>query len=91
MRQLSIGDDSTCNKFEASFLKNHIPKWTWQEIINYKNEHLGQDVTSMETGWRGYKHGPGQLQDVQNDYKNFIPKISNGLIKKGSKLLNHSI
>ena len=91
MRQLSIGDDSTYNKFNAGFLKDHIPKWTWQEIRNYKNEHLGQDVNSMETGWRGYKHGPGQLRDVQNDYKTFVPKFSTGLIKKGTELLNHSI
>ena len=91
MRQMSLGDDSTYHKFNASFLKDHIPKWTWQEIRNYKNEHLGQDVDSMETGWRGYKHGPGQLRDVQNDYKKFIPKISTGLIKKGTELLNHSI
>ena len=91
MRQLSIGDDSTYNKFNAGFLKDHIPKWTYQEIRNYKNEHLGQDVIPMETGWRGYKHGPGQLRDVQNDYKKFIPKISTGLIKKETELLNHSI
>ena len=91
MRQLSIGDDSTYNKFNASFLKDHIPKWTRQEIRKYKKEKLGQDVTSMETGWRGYKHGPGQLRDVQNDYKKFVPTISNGLIKKGTELLNQSI
>ena len=34
--QLSIGDDSTYNKFNAGFLKDHIPKWTWQEVENYK-------------------------------------------------------
>ena len=91
MRQLSVGDDTLYNKFDASFLQHHIPKWTWQEIENYKNEHLGQDVIPMSTPFPRHKHGPGQLRDTQNDYRKFIPKISNGLIKKGSELLNQSI
>ena len=65
MRQLSIGDDSTYNKFNASFLMGHP--------------------------WPRPKHGPGQLRDVQNDYRKFVPKTNSGLIKKGTELLNHSI
>ena len=45
----------------------------------------------MSTPFPRHKHGPGQLRDVQNDYKKFVPKISTGLIKKGTELLNHSI
>ena len=90
MRQCQIGDFSVVYKFNANFLQNHIPKWTWQEIIKIKEEHLGQDVVASRSFPR-YKHGPGQLRDTQNDYRKFIPKISNGLIKKGTELLNQSI
>ena len=90
MRQCQMGDFSAVYKFNANFLQNHIPKWTWQEIMYYKNEHLGQDVVASRS-WPRYKHGPGQLRDTQNDYRKFIPKISNGLIKKGTELLNQSI
>ena len=90
MRQCQMGDYSLVNKFEANFLQNHIPKWTWQEIMKIKGEHLGQDVVASRT-WPRYKHSPGQLRDTQNDYKKFIPRISNGLIKKGTELLNQSI
>ena len=34
------------NKYKANFLKDHTPKWTWQEVSGYKNEHLGQDVVN---------------------------------------------
>ena len=90
MRQCQMGDFSIIYKFDANFLQNHIPKWTWQEIMKIKNEKLGQDVIASRSFPR-YKHGPGQLRDTQNDYRKFIPKISNGLIKKGSELLNRSI
>ena len=35
--------------------------------------------------------GPGQIRDTQNDYRKFIPKVSDGLIKKEIELLNQSI
>ena len=41
--------------------------------------------------WERFPHGPGQIRDTQNDYKKFIPKISDGLIKQGTELLNESI
>ena len=90
MRQFEIGDFSAINKFGGNFLKNHIPKWTWQEILKYKNEHLGQDVVGSDPH-KTYQHGPGQLRDTQNDYRKFVPIISNGLTKQGTELLNQSI
>ena len=90
MRQCQMGDYSTVNKFDANFLQYHIPKWTWQEIMKIKEEKLGQDVIASRS-WPRYKHGSGQLRDTQNDYRKFIPKISNGLTKKGTELLNQSI
>ena len=67
MRQCSIGDFSTVYKFDANFLKDHIPKWTWQEISG-KKRHIGDShAIDMSTPWPGYKHGPGQLRDTQND------------------------
>ena len=96
MRQMQTGDFSTISKSNYGFLKDHIPKWTWQEIQGYKNEHLGQDVIGSNPHRKyvnipTYKHGPGQLRDTQNDYKEFVPKISNGLVEKGTELINNSI
>ena len=78
------------DKYKANFLQKHIPKWTWQDIKYYKNEHLGQDVVRIDK-YKTYKHGPGSIRDVQNDYKKFIPKDSDGLTKNGAELLNQSI
>ena len=96
MRQCQLGDFSTIHKFNADFIKDYYPKWTWQEVEGYKNEHLGQDVIGSNPHRKylnipTYKHGPGQLRDTQNDYKKFVPKISNGLVEKGTELINHSI
>ena len=27
-------------KYNAEILINHTPKWTWQEVENYTDEHL---------------------------------------------------
>ena len=51
---------------------------------------MGQDVVGSDP-YKTYQHGPGQLRDTQNDYKKFIPIISNGLTKQGTELLNQSI
>ena len=40
------GIQYTMNKYKANFLKDHTPKWAWQEVSGYKNEHLGQDVVN---------------------------------------------
>ena len=89
MRQCQIGDYSLVYKFGANFLQDHIPKWTWQEISG-KQRHIGDShAVNMTTSW--LRHGPGQLKDTQNDYRKFIPTISNGLTKQGTELLNHSI
>ena len=83
MRQLQTGDFSILNTFNANFLKDHYPKWTWQEILHYKNEHLGQDTVGTDPHTT-YQHGPGQIRDTQNDYEKFIPRMSNGLTIKSS-------
>ena len=90
MRQFQTGDFSILNTFNANFLKDHYPEWTWQEILHYKNLHLGQDIVSTDK-LKTYQHGPGQIRDTQNDYKKFIPRMSNGLTKSGTELLNQSI
>ena len=90
MWQLRNGDDKTFYKFNAGFLKDHYPKWTYQEIMKIKNEHLGQDTVGVDK-WKRYQHGPGQIRDTQNDYKKFVPTISDGLTKNGTELLNQSI
>ena len=91
MWQLKNGDDSNYRKFDADFLQYHYPKWTWQEISG-KKRHIGDyHGVDMSTPWPGYQHGPGQIRDTNNDYKKFIPKISNGLTKNGTELLNQSI
>ena len=79
------------NKYKANFLKDHTPKWTWQEVIGYKKEHLGQDVVDINK--YGHKHGPGVgfIRNVKNEYKKFVPKVSNGLTIQGTELLNQSI
>ena len=61
------------NKYKANILKDHVPKWTWQEVSGYKNEHLGQDV--VDTSKFTNLHGPGVglIRDLKNDYKKFIP------------------
>ena len=28
------------NKYKANFPKDDTPKWTWQEVMGYKNEHF---------------------------------------------------
>ena len=76
------------SKYNANFLKDHTPKWTWQEMTGYKNEHLGQDVVGFSKNQKTRGPGVGLIRDVQNDYKNFIPKISDGLTIKGTELLN---
>ena len=78
------------DKYKANFLQNHIPKRTWQEITNYKNEHLGQDVVGFDK-YKTYNHSVGSTRDLKNDYKKFIPKDSDGLTKNGAELLNQSI
>ena len=91
MWQLRNGDYKTYRKFDASFLQYHYPKWTWQEISG-KKRHIGDShAVDMSTPWPGYKHGPGQLRDTQNDYRKFVPSASDGLTKKGTELLNASI
>ena len=90
MRQCQIGDYSTVYKFNAEFLQDHIPKWTWQEILHEKRKFGHQEAIGTDPHKR-YQHGPGQLHNTQNDYKKFIPKISDGLTKGGSELLNQSI
>ena len=45
----------------------------------------------MSTAWPGYQHGPGQIRDTNNDYRKFVPKLSNGLVENGTELLNASI
>ena len=79
------------NKYNANFLKDHAPKKTWQEVTGYKKEHLGQDVVDMNK--YGHKPGPGVgfICDVNNDYKKFVPKVSNGLTINSTELLNQSI
>ena len=80
------------NKYKPNFLKDHTPKWTWQEIAGQKNEHLGHDVVDTSKFTKLY--GPsvvGFAHDLQNDYKKFIPKKSDGLTTQGTKLLNQSI
>ena len=57
------------NKYNANFLKDHTPKWTWQELVGYKNEHKGQDVVDLSKHQKIYGPGPGSIRDVQNDYK----------------------
>ena len=80
------------NKYKANFLKYHTPKWTWQEVSGYKNEHLGQDVVDMSkfTNIHGVG-GVGSIRDLKNVYKKFIPKKSDGLTTQGTELLNQSI
>ena len=84
-------DKYLMNKYNANFLKDHAPKWTWQEVTGYKKEHLRQDVVDMDK--YGHKHGPGVgfIRDVKNHYKKFVPKVSNGLFINGTELLNQSI
>ena len=79
------------NKYNANFLKDHAPKWTWQEVTGYNKEHQEQDVVDMNK--YGHKHGPGVgfIRDVKNDFKKFVPKVSNGLTIRGTELLNQSI
>ena len=79
------------NKYKANFLKDHIPKWTWQEVSGYKNEHLGQGVVDTSKFKKYYEPGVGLIRDLKNDYKKFIPKKSNGLTTQGTELLNQSI
>ena len=90
MRQCKVGDFSIIDKFGARFLKKHIPKWTWQEILQKKRE-FGSSKAVGTDPWKTYQHGPGQLRDTNNDYKKFVPRISNGLTKNGTELLNQSI
>ena len=79
------------NKYKANFLKDRTPKRTWQEATGYKKEHLGQNVVDINK--YGHKHGPsvGFIRDVKNDYKKFVPNVSNGLTIQGTELLNQSI
>ena len=50
---------------------------------------MGQDTIGTDK-FKTYQHGPGQIRDLHNDYKKFIPKISNGLTIKKTELLNQS-
>ena len=79
------------NKYKANFLKDHTPKRTRQEMTGYNNEHLGQDVVGCSKYQKTYGPGVGLIRDVQNDYRKFIPKKSDGSTIKGTKLLNESI
>ena len=79
------------NKYKVNFLKDHTPKRTWQEVTGYKNEHLGQAVVDMKKFTKTYGPGVGFIRDLQNDYKKFIPKKSDGLTTQGTELLNQSI
>ena len=79
------------NKYKANFLKDHTPKWTWQEVSGYKNEHLGQDVVDTSKFTKLHGPGVGFIRDLQNHYKKFIPKKSDGLTTQGTELLNQSI
>ena len=62
------------NKYKANFLKDHIPKWTWQEVSGYKNKHLGQGVVDTSKFKNYYGPGVSLIRDLKNDYKKFIPK-----------------
>ena len=47
----------------------------------------------MDTSKFTKLHGPGVgfIRDLKNDYKKFVPKISDGLTANGTELLNQSI
>ena len=81
--------DYFLHRYNATFLKDHIPKWTWQELLHTEDPERG--VTKQDD-YRLQNHpGTGSIRDPQNDYKKFTPKISNGIIKKGTELINQSI
>ena len=93
MRELTIMTstqaDNFLRRYNATFLKDHIPKWTWQELLHTEDPERG--VTKQDD-YRLQNHpGTGSIRDPQNDYKKFIPKISNGITKKGTELINQSI
>ena len=50
---------------------------------------MGQDTVGTDPHTT-YQHGPGQIRDTQNDYKKFIPRMSNGLTIKGTEYINQS-
>ena len=79
------------NKFKAGFIKDHTPKLDLARSFGYKNEHLGQGVIDTSKFKRLYGPGVGLIRDLQNDYKKFVPKVSDGLTIQGTELLNHSI
>ena len=79
------------NKFKAGFIKDHTPKLDLARSFGYKNEHLGQGVIDTSKFKRLYGPGVGLIRDLQNDYKKFVPKESDGLTIQGTELLNHSI
>ena len=58
MRQCQIGDFSLVDKFGAQQLRYHIPKWTWQEILQKKREY-GSSKSIGTDPWKTYQHGPG--------------------------------
>ena len=76
------------NKYKANFLKDHTPKWTWQEVSGYKNKHLGQYMVDTSKFTKFHGPGVGFIPDLQNDYKKFIPNKSDGLTTQGTELLN---
>ena len=75
--------DYFLHRYNATFLKDHIPKWTWQELLHTEDPERG--VTKQDD-YRLQNHpGTGTIRDPQNDFKKFIPKISNGITKKGTE------
>ena len=93
MRKFEVMDKTKINnlmrKYNAGFLKDHIPKWTCQELLHTEDPNRG---VAQQDEYRRQKHpGPGSIRDVQNDYKKFIAKNSNGFTRLGLKLLNESI
>ena len=76
-------------EYNAAFLKDHYPKWTLQQLLHTEDPDRG--VTPQDDyKWQNHP-GRGSIGDIQNDYKKFIPKYSNGFTQQGLKLINKSI
>ena len=93
MRKFEVMDKTQINnlvrEYNARFLKDHYPKWIWQELLHTEDPNRG--VTQQDEYRRQNHPGPGSIRDVRNDYKKFIAKNSNGFTRVGLKLLNESI
>lgn len=93
MREFTVmkynGIINVMNKYGAFFLKDHIPKWTWQELWKTVNPEKGV-TKSDDYRLKNYPE-PGSIKEVQNDFRKFVQLKSNDITKNGTKLVNQSV